>query len=254
MTASRVFFSIAGPTFGLSDYLKIYRFGDMIVLDFVNNAFLPLKVVQFEDRYNLQLCGKDLFKSGVSEQTTLTVYLYTDSLHENIDARICTTSEECLATVRVYGSVVLSWGFNVSSFDSAEVIRFAWDNHVNRPIGFGVKFLDPIWYGSEEYGFIEACDSGAIMHFPEDAVVTVLFCSDGLRLCNSLISFEVDKIDHIFVRYIEVFEKCYIARISLLANKCITLENVVVTPEGFSYKGEFVSSTLNTKRQVLLWG
>lgn len=245
-------FDVMGNIIRPCKLFSVRRVGSLLLLEFINNTRIPLEVIKYSNElYNLSVVRSTLFKSRFVKTDCIRIYMYCDTLFNEMDVRIEVFSfDNAYIETKRDGSIVVQHGNNYTSYNTGDVSRFIWDFGIGILRGCnynqGIALPIPMW---EDYN-IKVTTYGVVISLMDGVKVPIVERNGDLHLCGVSVGCSVKDMEYLFVRYFE--DKGYIS-LGFVKEDIIICDNVRVSQNNVSYLGETLSSA-EVAKQLLYIG
>lgn len=240
-------FDLAGRVYTASAFVTVKKCGDIIVLEFLNNAFIPILAVRNGAGYDCIIYKHKLFRCPVD---------YTDAISVNISYDSFTSEFGCsfdagqpfdgtMVRACCDGSVVIRYSTRVAQFQFEDLKNFAASYGAKAPLGCGAA---KAWWHSTGGYDIDTSEKSIVVCFPNGMKFPMVDYGNGLRLVKSDLGFHVSDIHAMFIRELVMTDSS--VRFNLVVERqgrFTTYSNIKYTKKVAMYNGESLGTVEFTK-------
>lgn len=246
-------FGLSGKTLGFPKHFNTYRKGDILVIEFINNAVLPIRVRdEGHGLYSLWVKERRLFDSGIADNAVLNLSMRGGLTAVDVDVELSVgrgvRNLQTNIGVAVSGEVRLE-PYPTMVFGVEEMIKWREENAIKAPEGCSA------WVGdiSRTPGHSLVIGSDAfVIGFPNGFRFPIMRACQSLRVVNTDIRFGVSSPSGLFLRTKSITEDAVLFRVNFVANGSIfVVDDIYYTREYAEYEGERVKSADLTKWLML---
>lgn len=238
-------FDVLGNVSMESQYLDVYRKGQMLVIELVNNLIVPFRVVSMSNGgVGLYLVNELAFTVD-NEHSAITVVISNLSIYSDIqfDLIVDAKSYNCSATA---GSRIV-----VGKSTSLEFDVLKWCKK------YGIRLPDGCVYSSKGMYINRGCDvdtqdNRIIVSLPGGLKFPILRTASGLRIAGINVERKYPDSFIVFIKVRSRHDDVVHFRISVWEPQFLTvLDDVVYSKFGVSHEGTVISGVEITKQLLL---
>lgn len=252
-------FNLQGNKVGPTLQFDVYRKGGMLVVEFLNNAVLPIKVKRDIGGANmLYVRNHPLFKSAVGDDEVLNIWFFFGLTASDVDISLTVgdlNSPRLSALVQMHTYGYISFApDSQTSYSYEEMSAWCSANGVVIPVGFTSALSQ--FAGNAGYECLHNGDR-YLISFPNGFKFPIFRHEFGIRVVDSDICF-ASAIRCICVRVRYIDRDMVVFRLAIVAGEngdhIMCRDNIKYSRETIEYCGRVVKSSIITKQMLMSGG
>lgn len=248
-------FDLTGKVYTASPFVTVKRVGMMLVLEFLNNAFIPILLapkksilpLSKKDTFDCYLYKQLLFNQSLRLDDKVMAEISYDSFTAEFDVIFYVDKSGYSVYVRacVDSSVVIKYSAKVVTFMYEDLKNFAKTFNVVAPSGCGVG---KAWFQYVSKYDVNIDENHIVVKFPNGMRFPIIDSGSGLRVVKSQLGWHVCDINALFVRDFYMTDEAVMFRLVFVVDGHFhNLGNVKYTKKVAIHDGKRVNTVDYTK-------